>query len=80
MTPRRRAIVSAVCALLVMPLVSDCSLGAAEAPAADPAAEGGRIHPSDLLYKGAFRLPDEPEEVGWGWSGQGLAFYPDGYT
>jgi len=37
-----------------------------------------RIHPKDLAYRGAFRLPDGPEEYGWGWSGQGLAYRPDG--
>jgi len=48
------------------------------APATRPSAKAGRIRPEDLAYQGAFRLPDGPEEYGWGWSGQGLAYYPDG--
>lgn len=37
------------------------------------------IQPDDLVYRGAFRLPDDaPDEVGWMWSGEALAYYPDG--
>lgn len=36
------------------------------------------IQPSDLTYVGAFRLPDGPEEIGWAWSGEALAYYPGG--
>ena len=36
------------------------------------------IQPEDLEYMGAFRLPDEPEETGWAWSGAAMAYYPDG--
>ena len=50
----------------------------AAAPAADEGASGRLIQPNDLEYLGAFRLPDEPEEVGWGYSGAGMAYYPDG--
>ncbi len=40
---------------------------------------GPLIQPSDLVYLGAFRLPDWPDaEIGWGWSGAALAYYPDG--
>jgi len=40
---------------------------------------GALIQPADLLYLGAFRLPaDAPDEIGWGWSGNTLAYYPDG--
>jgi len=43
------------------------------------AAEGPqRIMPEDLVYRGAFRLPDGPEEIAWAWSGQGMAYYPKG--
>ena len=45
------------------------------ARAADPP---GRLMPGDLAYRGAFRLPDGPDEIAWGWSGQGMAYYPDG--
>ena len=37
-----------------------------------------RINPDDLVYQGAFRLPDGSEEFAWKWSGQALAFFPDG--
>lgn len=37
------------------------------------------LKPSDLTYLGAFRLPsDAPDEIGWSWSGNALAYYPDG--
>ncbi len=38
----------------------------------------GLIQPSDLVYLGAFRLPDGPPEIGWEWSGSAMAYYPDG--
>ena len=44
---------------------------------ADP---GGRIMPDDLVYRGAFRLPDGPDEHAWGWSGQAMAYCPTGDT
>jgi len=38
-----------------------------------------RLRPEDLAYLGAFRLPsDAPDEIGWAWSGNALAYYPDG--
>ncbi len=38
-----------------------------------------RILPGDLVYLGAFRLPDgAPEEIGWAYSGSAMTFYPDG--
>ena len=36
------------------------------------------MQPADVVYKGAFRLPDGPDEIGWGWSGQAMAYYPGG--
>ncbi|MEW6356853.1 MAG: hypothetical protein AB1696_11030 [Planctomycetota bacterium] len=36
------------------------------------------IQPSDFEYKGAFRLPDGPEEFAWLWSGAALTYYPGG--
>ncbi len=42
------------------------------------AAGGERLQPEDLEYRGAFRLPDGPEEFAWMYSGEGLAYYPDG--
>ena len=44
-----------------------------------PLPSGDLIQPTDLVYLGAFRLPsDAPDEVGWMWSGEALAYYPDG--
>ncbi len=45
--------------------------------------DGDLIQPSDLVYRGAFRLPDSPgtpEDVGWAWSNWASAatYYPDG--
>jgi hypothetical protein len=36
------------------------------------------IQPTDLVYLGAFRLPDGPEGIGWEYSGAAMAYYPDG--
>ncbi len=41
-------------------------------------ASAGRIYPSDLEYRGAFRLPGPGGENGWGWGGNALAYYPGG--
>ena len=38
-----------------------------------------RLQPEDLTYLGAFRLPaDAPDEIGWAWSGNALAYFPGG--
>jgi hypothetical protein len=37
-----------------------------------------RIQPGDLVYQGAFRLPDGPEEIAWNYSGAAAAYYPAG--
>jgi hypothetical protein len=36
------------------------------------------IQPEDLVYMGAFRLPDVPGDVNWDYSGHALTYYPDG--
>jgi hypothetical protein len=36
------------------------------------------VQPGDLVYAGAFRLPDGPEEIGWTWSGEAMTYYPGG--
>ncbi len=47
-------------------------------PPAMPIA-GELIQPSDLEYLGAFRLPEgAPPEIGWGYSGAAMAYYPGG--
>ena len=48
-------------------------------PPPPPPPSGDLIQPADLAYLGAFRLPaDAPDEIGWLWSGEALAYYPDG--
>lgn len=38
------------------------------------------IQPADLVYQGAFRLPEYPTDpgYGWEWGGNALTYYPDG--
>lgn len=43
-----------------------------------PAAAGQLLGPKDLVYQGAFRLPDGPDEIAWQWSGGGLTVNPAG--
>lgn len=40
------------------------------------------IQPADLVYQGAFRLPDYPADpgYGWEWGGNALTYYPEGDT
>ncbi|NQV13525.1 MAG: VCBS repeat-containing protein [Parcubacteria group bacterium] len=47
----------------------------------DPVTRGSLFQPSDLEYKGAFRLPAGAEAEGaqsWDWGGSALAYYPGG--
>jgi lysophospholipase L1-like esterase len=44
----------------------------------DTGAPAQLIQPTDLVYLGAFRLPDGPEGIGWGYSGTAMTYYPDG--
>jgi len=60
---------------LCLAAIALVALFAISAQAAEPTA---RIAPEDLVYKGAFRLPDGPEEYAWGWSGQATAYCPTG--
>lgn len=56
-------------------------VGAAVMPAAaQVAAQDARLlQPADFSYLGAFRLPqDAPEDTGWLYAGQALAYVPDG--
>ncbi|HPR64164.1 MAG TPA: hypothetical protein PK014_08060 [Thermoanaerobaculia bacterium] len=41
---------------------------------------GGRLQPSDLVYLGAFRLPEVTTEYPetWDWSGEAMAYFPHG--
>jgi len=50
----------------------------APSPPRLPSEEGSLIQPEDLIYLGAFRLPDELDEIGWAYSGQALTYYPAG--
>jgi hypothetical protein len=36
------------------------------------------ISPDELVYLGAFRLPETPDEDGWGYSGYAMTYYPLG--
>jgi hypothetical protein len=36
------------------------------------------LSPKALVYKGAFRLPDDSGGMGWEYSGHGMTYYPDG--
>jgi hypothetical protein len=47
-------------------------------PTLTPITAEGLIQPTDLTYLGAFRLPDGPEEIGWGYSGAAMTYYPHG--
>jgi len=38
----------------------------------------GLIQPSDLVYQGAFRLPDGSNGTSWEYSGTGATYYPSG--
>jgi len=38
----------------------------------------GALPPEALQYLGAFRLPEDTGEMGWGYIGHGLTFYSDG--
>ncbi|MBC8508601.1 MAG: right-handed parallel beta-helix repeat-containing protein [Anaerolineales bacterium] len=44
-------------------------------PKSEEPASGQVIQPEDLVYLGAFRLPDDPN---WEYSGHGLTYYPGG--
>ncbi|UCH87410.1 MAG: hypothetical protein JSU97_03195, partial [Dehalococcoidia bacterium] len=47
-------------------------------PTLTPITSERLIQPTDLAYLGAFRLPDGPEEIGWGYSGAAMTYYPHG--
>ena len=36
------------------------------------------IYPENFVYRGAFRLPSDPEGLGWEYGGGALAYYPNG--
>ena len=59
--------------LMALALVPACTtaLGGAEP-------QPKRLQPSDLVYAGAFRLPDESGGSSWEWSGEALAYHAGG--
>jgi len=63
-------------------LVAVSALGLLAGPpvarAASPAPNARLIQPSDLVYKGAFRLPEGSGGTTWEWSGDALTYYPGG--
>ncbi|RMH04075.1 MAG: hypothetical protein D6704_11720 [Nitrospirae bacterium] len=66
--------------LIVLLGILGCSLiQGMEAKAQTSTQPAGRIYPSDLVYKGAFRFPKTLNDVSrWGYGGQGLTYYPNG--
>jgi len=59
---------------------TDDDVEVVEAPASEPVPiePGERIQPSDLVYQGAFRLPDASGGSDWDYSGHALTQYPAG--
>jgi uncharacterized protein YbdZ (MbtH family) len=64
-------------------LTAGCGSGAA--PPGDGGHDGDgdgaptqRLQPSDLTYRGAFRLPDGSGGSNWEYSGDAMTYYPDG--
>ena len=49
-------------------------------PPVPPPDPGSLIQPTNLVYLGAFRLPEDPAHPGegWEWGGMSLAYYPGG--
>jgi len=39
---------------------------------------GRLIQPDDLVYRGAFRMPDAPGDTDWEWGGTAMTYYPGG--
>lgn len=72
----------AAAALAAMVLVCGLHPACGESPAGPAATSGGgttaRLRPEDLVYRGAFRLPGPSGSSDWAWSGNALAYYPDG--
>jgi hypothetical protein len=68
---------------LYLPLVAKGWSAPVSQPTVEtPVQPADLVQPSDLVYKGAFRLPDVPgdDEHSWKWSnwGSGLTYYPGG--
>ena len=64
--------------------VSPEQQGSTQAAPVSPVAIGdgstpeGALDPADLVYLGAFRLPDDSGGMGWDYSGHGMTYYPEG--
>jgi len=71
--PIDRAAVTQTIAALVPVVSSDDRETATPGPVAD-----GLISPDNLAYLGAFRLPADPEGMGWEWGGGALTYNPAG--
>lgn len=73
-----------IMALCCLGLVAGC--GSLSGPAPADGGNGGnggtgptqRLQPSDLTYRGAFRLPDGSGGSSWEYSGDAMAYYPGG--
>jgi hypothetical protein len=58
--------------------VQEPEVGISDEPQPIPIEGGDLIQPSDLVYFGAFRLPDPSGGSNWEYSGQGLTYYSSG--
>ena len=47
-------------------------------PDENPPSPSTRLQPRDLVYLGAFRLPEGSNGCDWSWSGEALAYFPGG--
>jgi len=75
-----KSIPTAFLLLLVTVIVGLYSCGEDEAESTTTLSSSSElIQPYDLVYMGAFKLPDWLDvEIGWAWSGASMAYYPDG--
>jgi len=88
----RKIYLATVTCLGGMLLLAGCDSGAAEPPAPVSGSVGQaatatnppvarttkRIMPGDLVYQGAFRLPEGSNGSNWEYSGQAMTYFPDG--
>jgi len=72
------ALVACVLCMALHPACGESAPPQAPSKADAHTARAGRLGPDDLVYKGAFRLPGPSGASDWGWSGDALAYRPDG--
>jgi hypothetical protein len=62
----------------VLSVAAESEVVAGGDPVATMADPSALVAPADLVYLGAFRLPDDPNSEGWEYGGGALAFRPGG--